>query len=196
MKMNMKNFMTAEKKAFAAFAISLAAIFGAIVLRGEPVFAQPEGEHEPGSEPGMSPGGPPPGGREDFRDNMRRRREERREEFRREYNGGGGREDGGPRGMGQGRLGRYLDVVQSYQTAVQDEHQAVGLAALGIKDHYRRSGKPLDAVRELDEVLKTTTDQKMRNILLFTIRQIYEEQKAGDKFMEVSRQIIRENLKK
>jgi hypothetical protein len=130
-------------------------------------------------------------------------REEMRERYRNE---GGERGEGGPRGGGpggpgepgagggQGRIGRFLDVVQSYQTAVQDSHQAVGLAALGIKDHYRRNGKPLDAVKELEEMLAQTTDQKMRNIFLFIIKQIYEEQRDSAKFLEVSRRIVKENI--
>jgi len=70
----------------------------------------------------------------------------------------------------------------------------VGLAALGIKEQYRRDGKALEAVKELDTLLAQTSDQKMRNIFLFMIKQVYEEEHQSDKFLEISRQIVKENL--
>lgn len=93
-----------------------------------------------------------------------------------------------------GRMGAFLRVVQEFQDAVQKPEQAAGLAAMGIKDGYKRLGKPLEAVPVIDEALKSAKDQKMRNILLFALRQIYEENKNEEKFLEVNKQILRENL--
>ena len=211
--MTKKMFLTAERKAFAAFMIAAVAFAAALVLTGTPVLAQPQ--DAPG-HPGLGADdsdGPPPAlpHRKELREQFREQRMERRMQRQGAMGGPGmggagmgagmgpgmgGPAGDGPGGMGVGRLGRALDLVQSFQTAVQDPHQAIGLAALGIKQHYHRIGKPLDAVKELDDMLKSTTDQKTRNIFLFTIRQVYEEQKQSDKFLEISRQIVKENLGK
>lgn len=65
---------------------------------------------------------------------------------------------------------------------------------MGIKEHYRRQGHPEGAVKELEEILDQTTDQSMRNVLLFALRQSYEELQDKKKYLAVSRQIIRENI--
>ncbi len=212
-------FMTAERKALVAFAITVIAFVAALVLSGTPVLAQPQ-EPPPGGPTQMDDDdtGPPQqmgrgmgrGMRGEFREKMKQRRGMRQGEG--GMRGGPGCQagedgpgcSGGPGGMGgngpggrmggAGRLGRALDFIQSFHTSVQDPHQAIGLATLGIKQHYQRIGKPLEAVKELDELLKNAKDQKTRNILLFTTRQIYEEERDNDKFLAISRQIVKENL--
>lgn len=203
--MKPKRFLTAERKAIsyilgAMLMLGLAAVTELDLLL---VHAQ-EAPDENAPPPPPPPGGPHGGDRRDDdgpggrRGEMRKMfREEMRERFRGGAEGGGPGGPGGGPGEGQGgrgRVGRFLDVVQSYQTAVQDPHQAVGLAALGIKDHYRRSGKPLEAVKELEDMLAQSSDQKMRNIFLFIIKQIYEEERDSAKFLETSRRIVKENL--
>ena len=136
------------------------------------------------------------------REDARRRREEFRENRRNErYNRGKDSAEGearhgsvAPDGERPGRMGRYLDMVKNYQNAVQDPFQAIGLAVLGIKDYYKRSNNPAGAVKELEELLGTTKNQKIRNIFLFGIRQVYEESHDGDKLIEINKRIIKENM--
>ena len=183
-----------------------------LVLTAAPLaFAQPDDQDGPPPGPPeeeMNDDGPPRD-RQGFREEMRRHRREMRDGsaagagqgrsagMGQRGEGREGRREGrgeGREGLGGGRIGRYLEVVQKYQTAVQDSGTAVGLAALGIKEQYRRLGKPEVAVKELEPMLQSTTDQKMRNILLFAIRQTYEESRNHEKFLEINRQIIKENL--
>ena len=93
-----------------------------------------------------------------------------------------------------GKMGRFLKFMNNFTTSVQDPYQAAGLAALGIKEHYRRAGQEADAVPVLEEMLKGVEEQKMRNVILFTIRQIFEEGKQPEKALELSKQIMRENI--
>ncbi len=114
--------------------------------------------------------------------------------------------DQGPRNGGQGnfrkgrgpragaKLGGYLEAVQSYQKAVQDPKQAIGLAVLGIREYYRKDGKPLEAIKEIEGILQSSQDQGVRNIALFAMRQIYEEERMSEKLLEMNKQILRENL--
>ncbi|MFN8392230.1 MAG: hypothetical protein U0136_18200 [Bdellovibrionota bacterium] len=170
--------------------------------QGQPPPDEEDGPPDHGLAPPDHDQGPPDRG-------MRRERREMRDELRERFRdgrgfGGPGRPGGpdGPEGddrQGDGRrpgprIARYLEAVQNYQTAVQDPHQAVGLAVLGLKDSYRKQGNPEGAVKELEELLGTTKDQKMRNIFLFAIRQIYEEAHNSDKLSEVNKRIIKENL--
>lgn len=199
--------LTAEKRAGLAFALALLA-FSAAMFSSLPVVGGAIAQAQPGGPPpddfddeddDDAPPPPPSSGekaqradRREAREELRQRRMEMREARKRER--GVEREGKGPRGPGLGGKGRALEMIQSYQAAVQDPHQAIGLAAMGIKHHYRREGKPLEAVKELEELMKSATDQKTRNIFLFTIRQVYEEERDAAKTLELSRQIIKENM--
>lgn len=101
---------------------------------------------------------------------------------------------GGRREGHMGRMGKFLGFVEHYIRTVQDQRQAVGLAALAIKDHYRKSGKATDAIPLFEEQLARTKDQPTRNVLLFAIRHIYEEARDEQRFLEINKQILRENV--
>ncbi len=128
------------------------------------------------------------------RDRFEERRHSRRERWE-------GRRDGDERDKGRwehhrgGRLGKYLGFVSSYISSVQDPYQATGLALMGIKEYYRKNGKPADALPQYEALLKSAKDQKMRNILLFAIRQVYEETKDSEKLLAINKQILSENVK-
>ena len=132
-------------------------------------------------------------------DAHRMSREERFEKWREWKEKGEGEADEKD-GEGHGRFGKamrmggFLRFMQDFNTAVQDPYQAVGFAAVGIREQYKRAGKPQDAIPVLEEFLGKTKDQKSRNILLFTLRQIHEESKDTDKVLAVSKQILQENL--
>ena len=66
---------------------------------------------------------------------------------------------------------------------------------MGIKNHYKKNGKPTDAIPQYEALLKNAKDQKMRNILLFAIRQVYGETKDTEKVLAVNKQILSENVK-
>ena len=171
-------------------------------------FAQPDQEDVPppaigeqGKADGAAAGRPL---RHEMRERFREGRRSRGEgSFRGEGNGPEMRERFGKRNgpMGQGgrakmgaKLGGYIEAVQNYQKAVQDPRQAIGLAVMGIRDHYRKERKPLEAVKEIDAILQSTQDQAVRNIALFAMRQVYEEERQGDKLLEINKQILKENL--
>lgn len=92
------------------------------------------------------------------------------------------------------RLGNFISFMSTYLTSVKDPHQAAGLAALSIKDVYKKQGKPLEAEKVIEEAIGSTKDQSMRNVLLFSLRQIYEENNQSDKVLEVSKRILKENV--
>ena len=89
---------------------------------------------------------------------------------------------------------KFLEFSSQYIESVQDPYQALGFAAIGIKELHRREGKPERAVEELEQVLATTKDRKARNVLLFVIRQVHESSQNKEGFMAVNQQIIEENL--
>lgn len=121
----------------------------------------------------------------------RRRQLERREERRK----GAGAANRPGAGDGHGRrLANIVNIIATYHEAVRDPHQAAGLAALSIKDAYKKQGKPLDAIPVLEEALGSAKDQQMRNIIMFNIRQVYEEAGQNDKVLEVSKKILKENV--
>ena len=121
-------------------------------------------------------------------------REQLRKEFRRrrgEHNRGDGM-GGGDR---LNRMGNFLKFVRSYQEAVKDPHDAAGFAILAVKESYKRQGKPEEAVKYLNGLLDQTSDQHLRNIILFNLKQLYEHQRDGEKAVAVSKQIVAENMK-
>jgi hypothetical protein len=89
---------------------------------------------------------------------------------------------------------RFLRFSKEYYEAVRDPHSAIGFAALGIKEKYRREDKPLDAIPELQKILDATEDRGARNILLFTIRQVYDHEKDRKGSERINNQILKENL--
>jgi hypothetical protein len=180
-------------------AFAAAAVF-ALHVTALPGHAQNDGPaSDAGSGASSSAGSPDANLRREMRKQRHEFLEVRRAErqFRQGEHGPGEEPPGRHEGPGERRgerIGRYLETVRNYQAAVQDPYQAVGLAVLGLKDAYRRGGNAAEAIKDMEEFLKTTKDQKMRNIFLFTIRQIYEEQHNLTKFAETNKQIIRENL--
>ena len=94
-----------------------------------------------------------------------------------------------------GKLRNFMHFANDYYGTVKDPAMAVGLSALSIKDAYKRKGEPLKAVQIFEEALLKTKSRKIRNVLLYSIRQVHEENKNQDKVLEISRQILEENLK-
>lgn len=92
------------------------------------------------------------------------------------------------------RMGNFISFMSTFLGTVKDTHQAAGLAALSIKDSYKKQGKPLEAVKVIEDAIGSTRDQAMRNVLLFTLRQIYEENNQQAKVLEVSERILKENV--
>jgi hypothetical protein len=143
----------------------------------------------------------PPGQAGYDQDRPFERRRAMRRRFAQDYDGAQAGQDrmrrdgpgGGPEHFQ--RMGKFLHLVEQYQGAVQDPYRAVGLAVLGIKQHYKKTGKPLEAVTQFEESLKGVKDQKMRNIFLFAIKQTYEETKDQDKLLAINKQIVEENLR-
>ena len=151
------------------------------------------GEVQAVSPPPIDEDGPRFGGERGGQKGDRMRKRFR--EYGQGENQGGPGGQGGGDGMGRmGRAGRFLGFVSEFNKQVQDPVQSVGLAAVGVKEYYRREGKPEDAVPVLEEMLKSAKDQRVRNVLLFAMRQIYEETKSGTKMLELSKQIMRENI--
>ena len=103
----------------------------------------------------------------------------------------GGRGERGHRG-GPEKAGKFA-FINEYIGAVQDPYKATGMAVMGIKHYYKRSGDVSKAVPEIEQQLAQTKDPKMRNILLFALRQIYEESQNDEKFLEINRKILKEN---
>ncbi len=123
------------------------------------------------------------------------RRKHMRKEFRKRR--GAGEMRGGSRGKGDRleRMGSFLKFVRSYQDAVKNPHDAAGFAILAVKENYKRQGKPDEAVKYLNGLLEGTNDQHLRNIILFNLKQLYEHQHNSDKAIEISKQIVAENMK-
>jgi hypothetical protein len=92
------------------------------------------------------------------------------------------------------RLARFVRFMNDYQQAIQEPHGAVSFAAMGLKQHYKKIGKPLEVVPELEKMLDACKASKTRNVLLFTIRQIYEEQGDEEKVLMINRRILSENV--
>lgn len=145
-----------------------------------------------------APGSPDAGDFDEPQQRRMEKRRRRREGWREPSTGRPGQRRGHRKGKGQGQLGRlqnFLRFVHNYIGVVQDPYQAVGFAALGIKELYKRKGEPEQAIPELEELLEGVKDQKMRNVILFIIRQIHEERKAKDKYLALNKLIIKENIK-
>ena len=112
------------------------------------------------------------------------------------------RKAGGPRGqkmrkkmgMLKGRA-QFLKFSKEYYESVRDPHSAIGFAVLGILQKHRRSKTPQKAIAELEKILASTKDQGARNIILFSIRQVYERTKDAENFSKTNDQILSENLK-
>ena len=92
------------------------------------------------------------------------------------------------------RMGKFFGVVNEFQGAVGQPGGAVSLALMGIKQYYKKNGKPEEAISFFEDTLKGVQDRKMRNIILFTIRQLYEEQKDAEKFLAINKRILQENI--
>lgn len=106
-------------------------------------------------------------------------------------------ESGEAKRPGKGRrllkMKRFLGAFNELSQQVKDPHGAIGLAALGIKDYYKSQGEPLKAVMELEEHLSNTKVQSRRNILLFTLRLIYEEVGDQKALFDLNKRILSEN---
>lgn len=122
------------------------------------------------------------------------KRERLRHEMRRRGPRGGEMD---PTGKGDrvGRMGNFLKFVRSYQDAVKDPRDAAGFAILAVRESYKRQGKPEEAVKYLRELLDKTADPHLRNIILFNLKQSYEQDGNEDQAIAVSKQIVEENIK-
>ncbi len=185
------NLLDQPKTLRLAAVLCLAGMFftaGAALLIFHPALAaaqdQPPPPHEQRDQPDFD--GPPEGGESG--------RPPRGERWKKWIEERGGERGGDEQGGRTGRAGRWLGFVGEFNRQAQDPVQAIGLAAVGVKEYYRRQGKPEEALPVLDEFLKSAKDQKVRNVLLFAVRQIYDEQKNGAKVLELSRQIMQENI--
>ena len=169
---------------------------------GPPDARGPRGE-EGGFRGGRDGGGGPEEG--GFGGNRRGRFQERLRRMQERMNGGG--PDAGPGGGGEGGrafaaphgargMNNYMQYVDSLVHSVQDPQMAIGLSALGIRDFYKKQGKVLDSIPVFQELLNNTKEQKERNIYLFLMRQTYKEANDNEKFLELSKQIIKENSAK
>lgn len=166
-----------------------------------PVQAQfpPEGAEElAGSGPRVEEMGEPPMDGPEIvgRGEFRREGPRRKERFSRR-SGEGKNQRFGPGSEGEnrvGRMGNFLNFVNTLHGSVKDPHQAIGLAVLSIKDAYRKQGKPEGAVESLEKILSSAKDQQVRNIVLFNMRQIFEETRNTERVLKLNRQIIDENM--
>lgn len=91
--------------------------------------------------------------------------------------------------------GRAMGLIKSLIEGAKDPAEAVGLAAIGIKESYKRKGEPKGAIAYFEETLGKAKDQQIRNVLLLLIRQSYEEAGDVEKSIETSKKIVAENLK-
>lgn len=157
----------------------------ALFVQTASAFPPGEDRPEPPTEESEGPGDRP---EQPMREGGKHRRGERMREFKER------------RGEAQERFGmlkgreRFLKFSKEYYDTVRDPHAAIGFAALGIREKFRREGKPEAAVPELQKLLEGAKDQGARNVLLFTIRQIHESSKNTEAFTKVNDQILRENL--
>ncbi|MBP9838538.1 MAG: hypothetical protein KBC84_07465 [Proteobacteria bacterium] len=97
-------------------------------------------------------------------------------------------------GSGQGVKAKMLSGLSEMIKNIQDPYQAVGIALVGIKQHHKKAGNSLEAIKEFDILLSSTKEQKMRNVILFTKRQVYVEEKKFDLVLEIDKTIIKENI--
>ena len=162
--------------------LTVVTLFSLLLVTPQPVFAQPE------DEPAAM--GRPTEDRQDQENGPRKQM--RRRMMERARDGGPGDQDGREGKMK--RLGNFISFMSTFLASVKDPHQAAGLAALSIKDVYKKQGKPLEAVKILEDAIGSSKDQAMRNVLLFSLRQIYEENNQTDKVLEVSQRILKENV--
>lgn len=93
------------------------------------------------------------------------------------------------------RMSGYLSFVEKYFDTIEDPRKALALTAMNIKQDYKKQGKLGDAAKLFEEALEATSDPQTRNVLLFTLRQVYEESKNSEKVSELDQQIFKENLK-
>jgi len=105
----------------------------------------------------------------------------------------------GPGGEGRraeriGKMGKFLRFMREFYGSVSEPHGAASVAAVSIREHYARKGTPEEAIPVLEKHLAATKEQKMRNVLLFTIRQIHEKAGNTDKLFELDQQILTENV--
>ncbi len=108
-------------------------------------------------------------------------------------------DEGGGRGMGEhmgqkGQLGNALSIMNNFHGALEDPHQAVGLALITLKNYYHREGDQKRVIPVLEDLLKTTQDQGARNIMLFTLRQVYQEERDKEQFLAITNRILKENI--
>lgn len=137
--------------------------------------------------------------RRDGRDGGEYARDElpnRAKHLRERWAGRDGHRTDGPGREKRGRMRRKLELTQNFVKSIEDPYQAVALAALGIRDSFKKQGSTAGAIPILEEMMSQAKDQKMRNIFLFLIRQCHQDADDEAKVLELSKQIVKENLAK
>jgi tetratricopeptide (TPR) repeat protein len=87
----------------------------------------------------------------------------------------------------------YLATITQWINLVEDPTNAIGLAQHGIKDMYFGTGQPEKAEEALLEALTFVKKREVRNILRFTLAEVYQRMNQHQKSKEQFLKIIEEN---
>ncbi|MCD4781179.1 MAG: tetratricopeptide repeat protein [Candidatus Omnitrophica bacterium] len=91
------------------------------------------------------------------------------------------------------RMKYYVDFMVYFIDIVDDSTNAIGMAQHGLKDMYMEMGQPQKAAEMLEQAILIVPDPKKRNVIRFTLADVYRKMQQHDKAREHLMKIIAEN---
>ncbi len=92
-------------------------------------------------------------------------------------------------------MDNYIRITQEFYGIANDHERAAAFAVMEIKSVYEQSGNREGAIKELTDLLNSTDNRTIRNIIRFQLLDLYKQSKNTQAAMENLRSIINENLK-
>jgi hypothetical protein len=89
---------------------------------------------------------------------------------------------------------RFLGFMERYVGMVENPNTALAMALYSMNERYLSENNPAGAEGEMKSLLAKTKDPKKRNIILFSLRRLYEQTGDKKKFDEINRLILNENV--
>jgi predicted negative regulator of RcsB-dependent stress response len=92
-------------------------------------------------------------------------------------------------------MDNYIQITKEFYGIASDQERAAAFAVMEIKTVYEQSGNKKGAIKELSDLLDSTKNRTIRNIIRFQLLDLYKQSGNSKAAMENLRSIINENLK-
>ena len=91
------------------------------------------------------------------------------------------------------KMKEYTNFMVYFINTLGEPNNAIGIAQNSLKDLYVGQNKPEKAIEVLEKATIVVTDAKKRNVIRFTLAELYKQTNQTEKAQEQLLKIIMEN---